>query len=113
MQHNHQVLAKYITAIKRQLDDLTEEFNNRPELQQIANLQDASDQEHQQLGERSAPSEEPVEVTETEVTGWFEEIPQPIHVQSYEYQLVFDRSESRSVLRKALYESQEQLIRRC
>lgn len=40
MQHNHQVLARYITAIKRQLDDLTEQFNNRPELQQIANLQD-------------------------------------------------------------------------
>jgi hypothetical protein len=47
MQDNHQVLAKYITAIKRQLDDLTEQFNNRPELQQIANLQDALAEENQ------------------------------------------------------------------
>lgn len=113
MQHNHQVLAEYITAIKRQLDNLTEQFNNRPELQQIANLQDASDQEHRQLGEHSAASEVSVEVTETEVTGWFEEIPQSIHVQSYEYQLVFDRPKSRSVLREALCESQERLIIVC
>ncbi len=113
MQHNHQVLAKYITAIKCQLDDLTEQFNNRPELQQIANLQDASDQEHRQLGERSAASEVPVKVTQTEVTDWVEEIPQPIHVHSYEYQLVFDRSESRSVLKEALSRSQERLIIVC
>lgn len=113
MQHNHQVLAKYITALKYQLDDLTEQFNNRPELQQIANLQGALAQEHRQLGEGSASSEVPVEVTQTEVTDWEEEIPQPIHVQSYEYQLVFDRSESRSVLREALCESQERLIIVC
>lgn len=112
MQHNHQVLVKYIIAVKRQLDDLTEQFNNRPKLQQIASLQDASDQEHRQVGEHSAASEVPV-VTQTEATGWFEEIPQPIHVQSYEYQLVFDRSESRSVLREALRESQERLIIVC
>lgn len=113
MQHNHQVLAKYITAIKCQLDDLTEQFNNRPELQQIANLQDALAQEHQQLGERSASSEVPVEVTQTEVTDWVEKIPQPIHAQLDEYQLVFDRFESRSVLREALCESKERLIIVC
>lgn len=51
-----------------------------------------------------------MEVTQTEVTTCVEETPQPIHAQSYEYQLVFDRPKSRSVLREALLESQELLI---
>ena len=41
LQQHQQLLAKYMAGIKRRLDDLSEQFNNRPEIQQIASLQDA------------------------------------------------------------------------
>lgn len=32
LQQHQQVLAKYMAGIKRRLDDLTEQFHNRPEI---------------------------------------------------------------------------------
>lgn len=113
LQQHQQVLAKYMAGIKRRLDDLTEQFHNRPEIQQISSLQDSLDQLHRQLDERSAPPEAPVDVAnlQTEVVACVDEIQQqPIQVQSSDYQLVFDRSGSRAVLMEALDKAQDRLI---
>ena len=107
LQEHQKVLAKYMAGMKRRLDDLSEQFNNRPELQQLISLQDALAQLHRQLDERSPPSEA-LEVAnqKTEVAAWVGELPQqPIQVQSYDYQLVFDRSGSRAVSRGSSGES--------
>lgn len=34
------IVAKYAVRVKRRLDSLTEQFNSRPELQQLASLQE-------------------------------------------------------------------------
>ena len=96
LQQHQKVLAKHITGMKRRLDDLSEQFKNRPELQQITSLQDALAQVHRQIDEPEAPVDESQQ--------------QPIQVQPYNYHLVFDRSGSRAVLMEALEKAQERLI---
>lgn len=53
LQEHQKVLAKHTTGMKRQLDDLTKQFNNRPELQQLISLQNTLAQLPMQLDERS------------------------------------------------------------
>lgn len=109
LQQHQKVLAKYIAGMKRRLDDLTEQFKNRPELQQITSLQDALAQVHRQIDARSPLPEARVDVA-TKV----DEIQQqPIQVQPYNYHLVFDRSGSRALLMEALEKAQERLIIVC
>ncbi len=110
LERQQQVLTKYIATTKRQLDELSEQFNNRPELEQLAELKDALAQLHQQLDASLASSEVPVEV----VSETAEESQQQLaQARSSEYQLVFDRSGSRAVLLEALEQAQERLIIVC
>lgn len=109
-------LAEKFVEMERRLDRLSEQFNNWLELQQQANLQDHLEQLHRQLDESSAPPEAPVDVAnqKTEVAARVDETqPQPLQVQSYEYQLVFDRPGSRAVLMEALEKAQSRLIIVC
>ncbi len=133
-------IAEYIVSIERRLDSLTEQFNNRPELQQLTSLQNALIQLHRQFDERSTlpavtfevvnePTEESICTEESQqqpivirsrrrrrsaITRYQEESQQqPTQVQSYENQLVFDRSGSRAVLMEALEKVQQRLIIVC
>jgi phosphatidylserine/phosphatidylglycerophosphate/cardiolipin synthase-like enzyme len=142
IERQQQVLARYIATTKRQLDELGEQFNNRPELERLAVLEDALAQLRQQLDRYEASSSVPVEVVDGSMQ---ENRAQPesqqkpysiIHrrrrrrssslarpqeqiqqqhtqVQSSEYQLVFDRAGSRAVLLEALSQAQERLIIVC
>lgn len=56
------LLARYILNIERRLDGLTEQFNNRPEPKQLAELKDALFQLQRQLDECSAQPQASVEV---------------------------------------------------
>ncbi len=140
LERQQQVLAKYITNTKRQLDELSEQFNQRPELEQLAELKNALAQPGQQP-DRSASGEVPVEmVSETNqknpatqnsqqnplgiinrrrrrrssaIQDQQETQQQPKQVRSSEYQLVFDRTGSRAVLLEALDKAQERLIIVC
>ena len=51
LQQHQKALAKYMAGIKHQLDNLSEQFNNRSQLKQIASLQNALAQ--LQLNKRS------------------------------------------------------------
>lgn len=80
-------IAEYVVSIERRLDSLTEQFNNRPELQQLSGLQNALIQLHRQFDERSPLPAVPVEVVNqrTEDLSGVDEIQQqPTQVQSYE-----------------------------
>lgn len=110
------VLAKLIEATESRLDDLSEQFHNRSELQQLAELKNALVQLHPQLDEGSSPPAALVEVVNepTEESSCTEEShQQPMQVQSHESQLVFDRSGSRAVLMEAIEKAQERLIIVC
>ncbi len=116
LSQNQQVLAKYMAEMKRQLDGLNEQFNNLPELSQRTSLQDALSQLNQQFEQRLALPLAPVEVTKSppEEPSYKDEIQrQLMQVQSYESQLVFDRSGSRAVLIEALLKAQNRLIIAC
>jgi len=141
LERQQQVLAKYIATTKRQLDDLGEQFNNRPDLEQLAVLEDALAQLRQQL-RYEASSSVPVEVVDRSIQenraqpesqqkpysiihrrrrrrssslARPQEQIQQQHTQapSSEYQLVFDRAGSRAVLLEALSQAQERLIIVC
>jgi uncharacterized protein YjbI with pentapeptide repeats len=114
LERQHQVLAKYIATTKRQLDGLSEQFNNRPELEQLASLQDVLAQLQRQPDDPPASPVAPVEVVnlQTEMAAWADES-QLTPVPPYEYQLVFDRSGSRAVLLEALEQAQGRLIIVC
>jgi len=96
LEENQRVLALDMAEMKRQ-------------------LQDALSQLHQQFDERSVPTAPVVVVNEpTEDVSYKDELhQQPTQVQSYEYQLVFDRSGSRAVLIEALLKAQTRLIIVC
>lgn len=138
LEQQQQVLAKYIAKTKRQLDELSAQFNKRPELEQLVELKHLLAQLHPPLDDGSASPEVPVEVvSETteknpaqqksqpnplviinrrrrrrlSATHYQQESQQhPQQLQSSEYQLVFDRSGSRIVLLEALEQAQERLI---
>lgn len=114
LQQHQKILAKLILEIKGRLDSLTEKFDNRPEIQQISTLEDAIAGLTQQA-DRLIFSEPQLEVVslETEAVDLEEIQQQPLQIQSYEYQLVFDRSGSRAVLLEALSTAQERLIIVC
>lgn len=61
LERQQQVLAQCIMTTRRQLDELSEQFNQRPELEQLAELKNALTQLHQQPA-RSASGEVPVEM---------------------------------------------------
>ncbi len=116
LEQNQQVLVRYMAEMKRQLNGLSDQFNNRLEPQQLNSLQNALTQLHQQFDRRSAPPEVPMEVVNLlpEVAASVDEMPlQPTQVKSYETQLVFDRSGSRAVLLEALEKAQTRLIIVC
>lgn len=107
-------IAEYILGIEHRLNDLNERFNNRPELQQLGIFQNTLARIEEQLNERFNATQTPVEtlkaraqVTDVGV------IQQSSQVQPFEYQLVFNRAGSRSILLEALEQSQEQLIIVC
>ena len=105
-----------IEESERRLDGLSEQFNNRPERKQLAELKDALAQLYRQLNERSDLPVAQVEVVNVppESVSCFDEIQQqPIQMQFYQYQLVFDRSRSRAVLMEALLKAQQRLIIVC
>ena len=132
-------LTEYIAAVERRLDGLNDRFNNRPELQQLKNLQDALSQSHQQFSPSSTSLEAAVDLDKepTQESNYQEEVQQPVVIlnqtrrrsssiryseeiqqqpmqeQSYESQLVFDRSGSRAVLIEALEKAQRRLIIVC
>ncbi len=112
LEQHQKVLAKYMTVLKSQLDNISEQFNNRPELQ-LVSLQGASSHLHKQFNEPSALPVEGDNVPTEEVSGADEIQQQATQVQSSEYQLVFDRSGSRAVLMEALEKAQERLIIVC
>ncbi len=116
LEQNQQVLVRYMAEMKRQLTGLSDQFNNRLEPQQLNSLQNASSQLHQQFEQGSAPPEAPMEMVNLlpEATASVDELPpQPMQEQSYESQLVFDRSGSRAVLMEALEKAQKRLIIVC
>jgi uncharacterized protein YjbI with pentapeptide repeats len=142
LERQQQVLAKYIATTKRQLDELGEQFNNRPDLEQLAVLENALTQLRQLLDRYEASSSVPVEVVdgsiqENRAQPESQQKPDSIihrrrrrrssslarpqeqiqqqHTQapSSEYQLVFDRAGSRAVLLEALEQAQERLIIVC
>lgn len=142
LERQQQVLAKYIATTKRQLDELGEQFNNRPELEKLAVLEDALAQLHQQVDGYEASSEVPVEVVDgstqenraqqesqqkpysiinrkrrrrlsNPARSQEENQQQLTQARSSEYQLVFDRAGSRAVLLEALEQAQERLIIVC
>ncbi len=47
LEQNQQVLVRYMAEMKRQLNGLSDQFNNRLELQQLNSLQNALSQLHQ------------------------------------------------------------------
>lgn len=109
-------LAEYIVRMERRLNDLSQQFNNWPELQYLAELKDALAQKTWQFNEGSVLPEASVEVVNLliEVAAWVDDIPQQtIQVQQSELQLVFDRSGSRAVLIEALDSATERLIIVC
>ncbi|WP_289501230.1 pentapeptide repeat-containing protein [Gloeocapsopsis sp. IPPAS B-1203] len=110
LERQQQVLAKYINTTKHQLDRLSSQFNNRPELEQLAALKVTLAQLHQQLDNSLAPSLVPVEVVDGSKQ---ESQQQSTQVQLSQYQLVFDRAGSRAVLLEALEQAQERLIIVC
>jgi len=142
LERQQQVLAKYTATTKRQLDELSEQFNKRPELEQLAELKDVLAPLHQQLDDYETSSEVPVEVVDGStqenraqqesqqnplaITNRIrrrrlsnlarsqeENQQQPKQARTSEYQLVFDRSGSRAVLLEALEQAQERLIIVC
>jgi len=115
-EQNQQVMVRYMAEMKHQLASLSDQFNNRPERKQLNSLQDALSQLQRQFEQLSAPTDAPVKVVNLrpEVATVVDEIqPQSTQVQSYEYQLVFDRSGSRAVLISALLKAQSRLIIVC
>ncbi len=62
LSQNQQIMAKYMAEMKCQLDALSEQFNNRSELQQRTSSQDALTQLHRQFNQRSALPAAPIEV---------------------------------------------------
>ena len=108
--------ATYIVEMKRRLDSLSEQFNNRPELQQLTELKNTFAQLDRKVSEPSAPPKTPSETVNLrpESFSCVDEIQQqPISVQAEEYQLVFERSGSRAVLMEALLQAQKRLIIVC
>lgn len=116
LEQQQQVLARYMAKMKRELDSLSEQLSHQSEPEQLHSLQDVLTHQHQQFYEREALLSASVEVVNepTAKMSGSDEIQQlPIHVQSYKYQLVFDRSKSRAVLVEALLAAQERLIIVC
>ena len=115
-ERDRESLVFRIEESERRLDDLSEQFNNRPERKQLAELKDALAQLYRQLHDRSDLPAAQVEVVNVppESVSCFDEIQQqPIQMQSYQYQLVFNRSGSRAVLMEALLKAQQRLIIVC
>lgn len=109
-------LATYVVQMERRLDNLSEQFNNRPELQQLTELKNTFAQMDRKLSEPSAPPKTPSETVNLRPMSFscVDEIQQqPISVQAEKYQLVFERSGSRAVLMEALTQVQERLIIVC
>jgi hypothetical protein len=109
LEQHYQVLAEYIASTKRQLDRLNEQFDNQPVLEQLTELE-------QLLNEPLVLPHASIEVVnpQTEASSAIQQSQLQLNqLQSYEYQLVFDRVGSRAVLMEALESAQERLIIVC
>ena len=105
-------IAQYVLGIECRLNDLSERFDRRPELQQLDLLQNTLAQLEERLNERFDAAETPVEtVNLPSQTDTGEE--QLTLQQSFESQLIFDRAASRAILLQALSTAQERLIIVC
>jgi len=116
VEQNQQIMAEHIAQMKCQLDNLSQQVNNQPKLQQNNRLQDSLRQLNQQYKERQTLAAAPVEVVNLptqDVSCSDSSQPQPTQVQSYENQLVFDRPGSRAVLMEALDKVKKRLIIVC
>jgi uncharacterized protein YjbI with pentapeptide repeats len=104
-------LKKYITSLKRRLDEHSQQFNTRPELQQLAELQKRLDELCENRVNISSSSE--TEVSSVEIIPTIPLLETEVIVSSSESQLVFDRLGSRSVLLEALEIAEERVIIVC
>lgn len=104
-------IAQYVLGIERRLNDLSERFDRRPELQQLDILQSTLAQIEERLNERYDVAQTPIETFNppNQVIG---EEQSPLQ-QSFESQLIFDRAASRAILLEALSRTQERLIIVC
>ncbi|MEA5543040.1 pentapeptide repeat-containing protein [Limnoraphis robusta Tam1] len=105
-------LKKYMTSLKRRLDEYSQQFNTRPEPQQLAELQKRLDElcENQVNISSSPETEIPISV---EIIPTIPLLETEVIVSSSESQLVFDRLGSRSVLLEALEIAEERVIIVC
>jgi phosphatidylserine/phosphatidylglycerophosphate/cardiolipin synthase-like enzyme len=140
LERQQQVLAKYMMAIKHQLNELSDQFKNRLELEQLGELKDALTQLSQQFDNDKDSLSVPVELVDESIQencsqqenqqkplaiinrrrrrrlpsdlAYAQEEIQQQHTQarSSEYQLVFERVGSRTVLLEALEKAQARLI---
>lgn len=112
-------LKKYIAILKRRLEDHRQQFNTRPEPQQLAEIQENLLTLQNRLGELSekfdsisfSPQTETAlstEVIPTTPLLTTEVIPSPP-----ESQLIFDRSRSRNILLEALSTAEKRIIIIC
>ncbi len=104
-------LKKYIATLKRRLDESCQEFNTRPELQQLAELQKRLDKLCENRVNISSSPE--TEVSSVEMIPTIPLLETEVIVSSSESQLVFDRLGSRSVLLEALEIAEERIIIVC
>lgn len=104
-------LKKYITSLKRRLDEYSQQFNTRPELQQLAELQQRLDELCENRVNISSSPE--TEVSSVEIIPTIPLLETEVIVSSSESQLVFDRLGSRSVLLEALEIAEERVIIVC
>jgi uncharacterized protein YjbI with pentapeptide repeats len=104
-------LKKYISSLKRRLDEHSQQFNTRPELQQLAELQKRLDELCENRVNISSSSE--TEVSSVEIIPTIPLLETEVIVSSSESQLVFDRLGSRSVLLEALEIAEERVIIVC
>ena len=105
-------LKKYIATLKRRLDEHSQQFNTRPELQQLAELQKRLDElcENRVSISSSPETDKPISVDIVPTTPLLET---EVILSLPKSELVFDRSGSREVLIEALETAEERLIIVC
>ncbi|MEB3279629.1 MAG: pentapeptide repeat-containing protein [Lyngbya sp.] len=105
-------LKKYLATLKRRLDEQTQQFNSRPEPQQLAELQKRLDElcENRVNISPSPETDIPISVDIIPTTPLLET---EVILSPPKSELVFDRSGSRSVLLEALETAEERLIIVC
>ncbi|MGB3193233.1 MAG: phospholipase D-like domain-containing protein, partial [Limnoraphis sp.] len=105
-------LKKYIATLKRRLDKYTQQFNTRPELQQLAELQKRLDElcENRVSISSSPETDRPISV---DIIPTIPLLETEVILSLPKSELVFDRSGSREVLIEALETAEERLIIVC